>query len=145
MGFLVTWSVSTRPSTDVEFFKLSEEDRAHIDRTYTQTGLLSNYEETYSEDGMEKTVKWVWYTTQVTEAFMIHRHIVADPVFKEISDRSILHNKEHGIVRSTMYFDVRDDDGNVLDRDHLPEDLWFIHDSLFTIHGHDGKSKHLLK
>jgi hypothetical protein len=136
MAFLITWTIVTRPNTSVDFYEFTEEDRAHIDETYTKPGLLFDFVETLSEDGLSKTAKWVWYANSGSEAFVVHRHITSDPGMAAILERATAHNLANNISRSTMFFEVRDDDGNILDTDDLADGLWMIQDSLFTYGGH---------
>lgn len=136
MAFLITWTTLTRPNTSVDFYNFTEEDLAHIDEKYTKTGLLFDFTDTLSEDGLSLTRKWTWYANSGAEAFTVHRHITSDPGMIEINSRTVEHNQNNGIVRSTMFFEVRDDDGNILDTDDLADGLWFIQDSLFTYGGH---------
>lgn len=136
MAFLITWSILTRPNTSVDFYEFTEADLAHIDEKYTKTGLLFDFKEILSDDGLSMTRKWTWYANSGSEAFVVHRHITADPEMAAISNRSLAYNQANGITRSTMFFEVRDDDGNILDTDDLADGLWFIQDSLFTHGGH---------
>jgi hypothetical protein len=144
MPFLVTWTTVTRPNTDVEFYKFTDEDLSHIDKAYTKTGLLHSFTETVSDDGLVKTAKWIWFVNIASEAFLVHRQIAQDKILEAITAKATAHNAANGLIRSTMYFDVRDDDGQLFDRDDLPSDLWFIKDSLFNEHGHDQSFKHRL-
>lgn len=133
MPYMVNWTIATRPNTNVDFFELSEEDRAHF-QTYIDTGKLHSLQETISPDGLSKTLKMIWYTPNTPEAFIIHDMIVSDAYVQQMSMRSMLYNAENGIQRSTMFFEVRDDDGNILDSDDLPNDLLFVKDGIFVNH-----------
>ena len=133
MPYMVNWTIATRPNTNVDFFELTDEDRAHF-QTYINTGKLHSLQETISPDGLSKTLKMIWYTPNTPEAFVIHDMMVSDPVVQDISLRSMTYNSENGIQRSTMFFEVRDDDGNILDSDDLPNDLLFVKDGVFVNH-----------
>ena len=63
MPYMVNWTIATRPNTNVDFFELTDEDRAHF-QTYINTGKLHSLQETISPDGLSKTLKMIWLLLQ---------------------------------------------------------------------------------
>lgn len=128
MPFLVTWVVATRPNTNVSFYQLTEDELNHIDATYTQTGLLHSLSQVMSNDGLSRTTKFVWYLYSAQEAINIQGILANDPNMESLINTIDTYHAENGIQKSTLFFEVRDDDGNILDADTVEPELWLIKD-----------------
>jgi hypothetical protein len=115
----------TRPNTEVPFVGLTTEDREHLDTKYLQTGLLQSYTETISEDGLKEERKYVWYIQNPNDSYVIQSTLSNDNVFKSIDQRSTEYNEQNGIKKSNLFWEVRDDDGNILSKDEIPKELMF--------------------
>jgi hypothetical protein len=125
MPTVLSWSIVTRPNTNIPFYELTPEERTHIEQKYINTGLLYSYEEITSEDGLNEQRVFKWYIQSITESEIVHSYIDGDTVLQNIERNASTYNKEHGIKRSNLVWEVRDDDGNILGKDEIPQELIF--------------------
>ncbi len=128
MPFLVTWVVATRPNTNIPFYDFTEEVLTHLEQKYTNTGLLHSLSQPMSADGLSRTTKFVWYVTSPQEAINIQAILAGDPFMETFLDTIDTYHAENGIQKSTLFYEVRDDDGNILDSDTVEKELWLIKD-----------------
>ena len=115
----------TRPNTEISFLSLTAEDRAYIDTRYLQTGLLQSYTETMSSDGLIDERKYIWYIQNPNDSYSIQSILANDAVLKSADQRSSAYNEQNGIKKSNLFWEVRDDDGNILSKDEIPKELLF--------------------
>jgi hypothetical protein len=115
----------TRPNTEISFLSLTAEDRAYIDTRYLQTGLLQSYTETMSSDGLIDERKYIWYIQYPNDSYSIQYILANDAVLKSADQRSSAYNEQNGIKKSNLFWEVRDDDGNILSKDEIPKELLF--------------------
>ncbi len=128
MPFLVSWVVATRPNTNIPFYDFTEEVLTHLEQKYTNTGLLHSLSQPMSADGLSRTTKFVWYVTSPQEAINIQAILAGDPFMETFLDTIDTYHAENGIQKSTLFYEVRDDDGNILDSDTVEKELWLIKD-----------------
>lgn len=135
MAYIVNWTIATRPNTNVDFFELTETDRAHFQK-YIDEGKLHSFQEIISPDGLSKTLKFIWYVSASQPSFMVHEMITEDAYLQGLSIRSLEYNAERGIQRSTMFFELRDDDGNILNSNDISNDQLFVKNSFLGLPGY---------
>ena len=125
MPFLVTRTAVIRPNTDVNFYEFTEEELEYLNTKYISKGVLHSYDGIISEDGITKTNRFVWYAADATEAYVIEGVLSSDPKLAEINARTVAHNQSNNISRGPMFYEIRDDDGNIISSGDLPDGTWF--------------------
>jgi hypothetical protein len=125
MPFLVTRTAVIRPNSDVNFYEFTEEELEYFNTQYISKGMLHSFDRVLSDNGLTKTTKFVWYATDSAEAYVMEQLLTADTRLSEISANASAYNQSNNISRGPMFYELRDDDGNILSSGDLPDGTWF--------------------
>jgi hypothetical protein len=125
MPFLVTKTTVIRPNSDVNFYEFTEEELEYFNTKYISKGVLHSVDGVLSEDGLTKTNRFVWYIASVTQAYQVEEIITSDPKLIEINAKTVIHNQLNDISRGPLFYEIRDDDGNIMSSGDLPDGTWF--------------------
>jgi hypothetical protein len=128
MPFLVTRTAVVRPNTDVNFYEFTEEELEYLNARYISKGVLHSIDGIVSEDGLTKTNRFVWYILSITQAYQVEEIVTSDSKLVEINAKTVAHNQSNNISRGPMFYEIRDDDGNIISVGDLPDGTWFSRD-----------------
>lgn len=87
----------TRPSADVPFFEMSDEDKEHRKNNYITPGIILFGKSTLSDDQLQKIFIQVFIDNESRVAF------INDPVFVAYREKKEAYNTQHNI-ESTITF-----------------------------------------
>jgi hypothetical protein len=125
MPFLITRTAVIRPNTDVNFYEFTEEELEYFNTKYVSTGMLHSFDGVISDDGLTKTNRFIWYVKDASEGFVMEGLLTSDIKLAEFNEHAVTHNQNNNISRGPMFYEIRDDDGNILLAGDLPDGTWF--------------------
>lgn len=125
MRLLVLSKVVTRPSTDISWYGLSEELKAHYQKTYIDPGIMSNVYEVESADGLQKTRYWEFYLSNENDAIAIQQMMRSDDVLYEEFLITEEYNNANNITRADLEINIYDYDVSPTFSTEVPHDLMF--------------------
>ena len=115
MSRLKMWRVETRPSTDVQFWDMTDADKEYYQTTYKDTHVLISDQYSYSDNQLERTRTFWWNLTPG-----LIEVIGADEMLSDMVARNKLYDDLHGITRSDLSFEMYDEGGKLFSTGVFP-------------------------
>jgi hypothetical protein len=113
---LKMWRTETRPSVDAPFWEASQQVKDYYKTTYVDTNLLLNSEILYSDDQLTKTRTTYWAMVPG-----IIDTLSNDATINQLAVENADHNAIHGIIRSSLHYEIYDQDDKLFSSGVFPQ------------------------